>query len=230
MELTLLTKPLKGRGSGPEGGPSSSERLVASLLPLVHEAGNPYYDWFFGNAVRARAALERWMNRDSSEISVTRFVIVVDGDHTVGGMVAIAGAELADCRRSDALVAIKEAGSERASLLARVRASKDLFAPVGTDELYLSKIAVARDERRRGMGSLLMRELLVDARSRGFERLRLDVSADNEPAISLYRAFGFELQETRHSDAAAMTYLSMTTQVARPAGALGTKGGVEETG
>jgi len=45
--------------------------------------------------------------------------------------------------------------------------------------------------RRRGIASALTVAAEREARDRGFDRLRLGVSADNEAAQALYRGLGF---------------------------------------
>lgn len=52
-------------------------------------------------------------------------------------------------------------------------------------------IGVRRDDRRRGIGSALVAELIEQARLRGVRQLSLSVEPDN-PAARLYRKFGFE--------------------------------------
>jgi RimJ/RimL family protein N-acetyltransferase len=50
---------------------------------------------------------------------------------------------------------------------------------------------VARDRRGRGVGSALVTAAIDWARERGLHKLSLSVFAHNEPAIALYRKFGF---------------------------------------
>lgn len=52
-------------------------------------------------------------------------------------------------------------------------------------------MAVAREWRRRGVGSALMAEALRWAREMGVEKLALSVYPDNEAARALYARFGF---------------------------------------
>jgi len=52
-------------------------------------------------------------------------------------------------------------------------------------------MAVARDWRGRGVGSLLLAAAIEWARERGLHKLCLSVFAHNEAAIALYRKFGF---------------------------------------
>jgi ribosomal protein S18 acetylase RimI-like enzyme len=62
-------------------------------------------------------------------------------------------------------------------------------------------IAVAADERSRGVGRGLMQAAIDWAKAAGVEKLVLSVYPNNEVAISLYRAFGFveEGRLARHS-------------------------------
>lgn len=56
-------------------------------------------------------------------------------------------------------------------------------------ELY--RVIVAPARRRQGLAGDLMRRGLAWARGQGAERVMLEVAADNEPAIALYRDHGF---------------------------------------
>ncbi len=71
-------------------------------------------------------------------------------------------------------------------------------APVGfvltrhvLDEEELLLIAVAPEARRRGVGAALIEQLFVAASTRGTARIFLEMRRGN-PAIHLYRKFGFE--------------------------------------
>lgn len=59
------------------------------------------------------------------------------------------------------------------------------------DEEELLLIAVVPAARRRGVGAALIRHLFVAARARGVNRIFLEMRRGN-PAIRLYRSFGFE--------------------------------------
>ena len=50
-----------------------------------------------------------------------------------------------------------------------------------------------------GIGSLLLAALIDSAKSSGYEQLELEVVAENERAITLYKKFGFELYGTREN-------------------------------
>ena len=59
------------------------------------------------------------------------------------------------------------------------------------DEGYISNVAVAPEARRRGVGTLLIRELMRRAGERQLSFVTLEVREHNEAAIGLYAAQGF---------------------------------------
>ena len=57
----------------------------------------------------------------------------------------------------------------------------------------LYSIAIAKAARGQGLGSKLLRRAEQEARSLGLASMRLEVAADNTPAIALYRKMGYEV-------------------------------------
>ena len=60
------------------------------------------------------------------------------------------------------------------------------------DEADITNVAVAPDRRRRGIGRMLVTQLLQEAGRRGIRRIFLEVRRSNEAAAGLYTALGFE--------------------------------------
>jgi ribosomal protein S18 acetylase RimI-like enzyme len=189
------------------------ERWIPKALPWIHEAGNPYYDWFFGGAASAQSALAQWMRRPSSEVFAGRASLLVHGGEVVGGFIALAGDELADCRRADAVAIIQTLPSEeRDSVLARMRSARSLFTTLSAQEFYLSKIWVVPHHREAGHGATIVQRYLDLGAASGFRRFRLDVWAGNRPAIRLYEAAGFRMVRASSVDQGRMTYLDMALE------------------
>ncbi len=65
------------------------------------------------------------------------------------------------------------------------------------DEAFVQTMAVAPTRQGRGLGALLLRDLLAEATRRGHRRVLLEVRADNEPAQRLYAAHGFTREGIR---------------------------------
>jgi len=64
---------------------------------------------------------------------------------------------------------------------------------------HLGRLGMGLDQeyRRQGLGEALLRAALDAAQETGIERVELQVYATNEPAIALYRKFGFETEGVR---------------------------------
>ncbi len=65
------------------------------------------------------------------------------------------------------------------------------------DEGHITTLAVHPDHRRRGIGALLLLNLVERARERGVVRLTLEVRVSNQAAQRLYEAFGFRVEGRR---------------------------------
>lgn len=65
------------------------------------------------------------------------------------------------------------------------------IAWVIADEAHLGDIAVAPEQRGKGLGKLLLQELIDEAKIRGAVHIVLEVRASNESAIALYESYGF---------------------------------------
>jgi len=77
------------------------------------------------------------------------------------------------------------------------RAVGFLVAQCGGAEWELENMAVLPAVRRRGAGLALLVALLAEARTRGAERILLEVRPSNQAAICLYGQGGFELLARR---------------------------------
>lgn len=66
-------------------------------------------------------------------------------------------------------------------------------------EVHLNTLAIRPELRRRGLGTLMLRQVLRDAARRGLTRATLDVRVSNEAALALYRTLGFKIASTRTS-------------------------------
>jgi len=60
------------------------------------------------------------------------------------------------------------------------------------DEGHITNVAVHPDFRRKGIGEALISVLLNHTIEKGIRSHTLEVRASNDPAISLYKKFGFE--------------------------------------
>jgi ribosomal protein S18 acetylase RimI-like enzyme len=189
---------------------SAPEEAIDEVLPWVLEAGNPYFEWLFGSPAEAIRVLTHWMMRKSSEIWIQRASLLQRDGNTVGGFLALSAADLLRCRKSDTIALMRDIAPEkRAAALERLNTSRGLFAPPEEGEFYLSKMGVLAGERGKGLGRHLVEAFMETGRRAGFRQFRLDVWADNHPAVHLYRSMGFHEVERPDANQAPLSYLSM---------------------
>src|SRR5699024_2891674 len=60
---------------------------------------------------------------------------------------------------------------------------------------YLSDYGIAEEARGQSVGTRFLEKVLEDIENQGFERVRLTVDPDNDPAVALYKGVGFEIDE-----------------------------------
>jgi ribosomal protein S18 acetylase RimI-like enzyme len=70
-------------------------------------------------------------------------------------------------------------------------AAQAAIEKLGTDEYYLSNVAVYPEYRGRGVGATLIAAAEGQAANAGCSAIVLDVETDNAGAIRLYRKLGF---------------------------------------
>ena len=65
------------------------------------------------------------------------------------------------------------------------------------DEAHVTNVAIRPEGRGKKLGELLMRHLMVTAKSIGANRMTLEVRVSNNVAISLYKKLGFAAEGVR---------------------------------
>lgn len=195
-----------------EAEPAVAE-LIPVLAPVIYEASRPFADWYFGEPDVAAEIITEWMARPTAEVFVGRAMIAEAEDAgTMGCLIGLSGADLADCRRADfaAFCADLGSGPEADEVLEQVvTAARELFPPVEADELYISRVAVRATWRNRGVGRALVGHACETYRRRGFRKCRLDVGADNIAAIRAYQAVGLRIIATSSSPTCGLSYCAM---------------------
>ena len=100
----------------------------------------------------------------------------------------------------------------------------DAYAGLWSDgyDAQIMTIGVSPERQRQGIATQLINQLIAKANELHAERMLLEVRVDNEPALTLYRHFGFETMGIRkryyqpeNKDAYTM---SLTLRDSRPAG------------
>ena len=79
------------------------------------------------------------------------------------------------------------------------------------DDIHITNIVTKKTMRKKGIGKLLLAKLIEITKQENKDEISLEVNEINEPAISLYSSFGFEIlgrrkkYYNRENDAIIMT-------------------------
>ncbi|HJV16453.1 MAG TPA: ribosomal protein S18-alanine N-acetyltransferase [Bacillales bacterium] len=60
------------------------------------------------------------------------------------------------------------------------------------DEAHVTNIAILPDYRGKKLGQIMMSKLIEIAKEKGAKSMTLEVRVSNDPALALYRKFGFQ--------------------------------------
>ncbi len=65
------------------------------------------------------------------------------------------------------------------------------------DELHINTLAVAPADRRHGLATTLLRQVMAEAAAKGAQKATLEVRASNKSALALYERLGFQVAARR---------------------------------
>ncbi|NJL17406.1 MAG: GNAT family N-acetyltransferase [Nitrospira sp.] len=162
------------------------------MSQLVYDTAVVHFNWLFNGREDALRCLSAWVCRPSSQFTGLHATLALEGDTAVGAFLAMPGEELNARQKADFLALVKATkGRDRADLQARLEQLKRMETLADSGDFYIRTIAVVAHRRGLGLGSRVLQECLEVGSRSGFRRFRLDVRADNLPALRLYASFGF---------------------------------------
>jgi GNAT superfamily N-acetyltransferase len=165
---------------------ASAELAIAARL--MAEAGATFYALFGMSESALLESLARQLLASESEIA-RGLAAFVDGQ-----LCAVAAcfptAQMRSRQLASLMALLGEAGVA-ADAQARLRSYRADLVDVPPDSYYLARIAVAAEQRGRGLGRELIAAFEGRARDSGFALASLHVARDNADAIALYEALGY---------------------------------------
>lgn len=188
-------------------------RIEHGLPESARAAAAELYWEAFGRLLRpALGRSEQGIAVLTDGLEPTRAIVALDGDELVGVVGLHYGGRAFTRLRARSLV--------RHLGLAGLPRLVPLWLLAGrpsTGELRIDGIAVRRDRRGAGIGSLLLREAAGRARNAGIQVIRLEVVDTNPRARSLYEREGYVAVRTEHTPylRRAMGFGSVTTMERR---------------
>ena len=170
--------------------PTFEEGLI--FARYLDEAAEGFFRFMLGR--RAEQIIATAFAQPDHDLSYQN-VTFAECDNVIVGMIS---GYTAEQHRRSSLQPLRQAAGRRSL---RMRIVQVLFAPlmriidtIADDDFYLQTIAVDRELRGGGVGSVLMDFFQERARASGSTRLSLDVSAKNEAARRFYERRGMTVE------------------------------------
>ena len=170
--------------------PTLEEGLV--FARYLDEAAEGFFRFMLGR--RAEQIIATAFTQPDHDLSYQN-VTFAECDNVIVGMVS---GYTAEQHRRSSLLPLKEAAGRRSL---RMKIVLVLFAPlmriidtIADDDFYLQAIAVDKELRGGGVGSVFMDFFQERARASGSTRLSLDVSAKNEGSRRFYERRGMTIE------------------------------------
>lgn len=125
--------------------------------------------------------------------SHSRAILAMHGEQPAGMALGFSAAEHTQAIDPFVMQALELLGEQRFTELAnRFALARYVQPEIPEEAWYLHVLAVAPEARGRGVGELLLRHCMEQAREQGYASLQLDVYANN-PALRLYQRAGMEV-------------------------------------
>lgn len=177
-------------------------RNVAHRLPdfmkLEAEASVDYNAFVYRDAEQADQIREFLMQERRSEFSPPYAQALLKEDKVVGALVCLEGKKL-NASRLRMVMELQKAGyfKSDSQLAHRLQLAGQVFHKPEKGDFYLSRIAVAKDCRGLGLGSILLEEFEKQGAREGCSQYVFEVSAGRQDAIEFYRNYGYREIERR---------------------------------
>lgn len=165
-----------------------------AYLDLEAAASEPYSRFVYETPAEARAVSSLLVEARTGEIAPPLARAVLDeSGRTVAMLAGPIGKKELGRARLFAAKKIRDAGTLEgsAATLARSELARHTLMTLEEGDQYLSRIAVAPDQRGRGVAAAVLARFLDDCRAKGGKRAVLEVSPASEAAVRLYEKAGF---------------------------------------
>lgn len=165
---------------------------LETYLALESFASEPYTRFVYGDAGVSQEVQRALLLASAGEAAPPYGKLAIDERGEVVGMLAgpLVGAALTKARFGAAAV-LRKLPQFNPTIQARMAQAGAALIRIGASDAYLSRVAVAEQARRSGVGAALLARFLDDARAAGATRAVLEVAVEHEAARSFYARHGF---------------------------------------
>lgn len=173
---------------------------VHEAIPLIFESGPLAFDYVFKNKrVASTDFLKFAFQRKGGEFSFDNHIALLVNKKLVGIGAVFSGEKSNDFMFRDFINIVRFYKMGAWVVVARGLRIEQIIRPPQKHEVCLAHIAIAKQERSKGLGQKLLQFLMTHAEISPSEYFVLDVSEENPKAQGMYERLGFKVYEHMRS-------------------------------
>jgi len=185
------------------------------VAELIFETEPELFSLLFGkNKLKALSRIIRVVKTGNTSFGYNNIYLALKEEQILGLTIIYKGDEFdknTEIRNiSDALDFI---GLMRLYILEKILLNKLLTRNLDKKELYISNLCVDKNNRKRGIGIFLLKNIINQAQLKNCKTIVLDVSNENIVAVELYKKYEFNISKERKSWLWKVTTLQMTKKL-----------------
>jgi ribosomal protein S18 acetylase RimI-like enzyme len=169
---------------------------VDAMVPLIHSSGPKAWDYVFDEGpIDSKHFLASAFTKHKNTISYSNHYVASIGDKVVGSILGYKQPSFLILTLGTFFRICSIYKFDFRKVVSRGLKVETMIQPPKFGCLYLAHIAVSENARKLGIAKAMIRHVINIEKS--FDKISLDVSLENEPAIKLYESLGFKVIETR---------------------------------
>jgi len=171
---------------------------VAELVPLIISSGPATFDYIFADTELSQVDefVERSYVQGKMEMGYpTHTALLLEGKVVGAGGLWHSGFNLQFLFWGAQQILSYYGLIRGAKVIRRALQLESVVKPPRSGVAYVGHVGVSPEQRGKGFGSMLMQELILQAKNLEYSKCGLDVSARNPKAQKLYEHLGFKVIE-----------------------------------
>lgn len=178
-----------------------SKHNLVKVVQLIFETEPAVFSIYFGkNKKKCLSRIKKIVKVGKNSFGYDFIFLAMENNQILGLCIFYRGNDIdLDVESKKFYEAIGKFGVTRLYLYEKILFSRILTKDINTSDMYISNVCVDKANRGKAIGKFLLKNIIDQAKVKNCKRIILDVSQENQIAISLYKKMGFKISRKRSS-------------------------------
>lgn len=193
----------------------SNKHDLNKVAELIYDTEPELFSLLFGkNKYKALSRIKRVVRTGNPTFGHNNIYLAIIKEQILGLTLIFKGDDVDKMLGTRTFIeALDFIGLIRLFILEQFLINKVLTRNHDKKELFINNICVDKNNRKKGIGNFLLKNIINQAQLRNCKTIVLDVSKENPIAIGLYKKYGFKISKERKSWLWKVTTLKMTKKL-----------------